>query len=63
MDYKLPEEIINKVLAYLGKRPYEEVHLLVAEIRTNAEKLDTINPKASIKKQGKQNGSNKNSSR
>lgn len=40
--YKLPEETINKVLAYLGKQPYEEVWALIAELRHKAEKSDII---------------------
>jgi len=40
--YKLPEETINKVLAYLGKQPYEQVHILIAEIQQKVEKVDTI---------------------
>lgn len=36
MKLELSVELINKVLAYLGKRPYEEVFQLVAEIHTEA---------------------------
>jgi hypothetical protein len=40
--YELPEETINKILAYLGKQPYEQVWTLVQEVQQNAKKADNI---------------------
>lgn len=42
VEYKLPEETINKILAYLGKQSYEEVAALVVQIQQEAEKVATI---------------------
>lgn len=59
--YNLPIDTINKVLGYLGKRPYEEVSDLIAEVQQNAEKLDIVKPET--KKKVKSDGRNKTRTR
>ena len=39
MKIELSLELVNRILAYLGKRPYEEVFQLISEI------LDAAKPK------------------
>lgn len=34
MEYKLKEEVINKLLNYLGSRPYIEVAGLIHDLQT-----------------------------
>jgi hypothetical protein len=41
MKLELSVELINKVLAYLGKRPYEEVFQLISEIHAEAKPKET----------------------
>lgn len=43
MHYAFTEEAINKVLAYLGKRTYDDVADLINELKTTATPV-TINP-------------------
>lgn len=43
MKLELPVELVNKVLAYLGKRPYEEVFVLIAEIHDAAKPKESSN--------------------
>lgn len=38
--FSLPETLINTTLAYLGKRPFEEVAALIAALQQQAEKLE-----------------------
>ena len=44
MQYVIPEETINNILAYLGKCPYTEVYLLINDIRVNMKPLLTPEP-------------------
>lgn len=36
MELRLPIEVANKVLGYLGTRPYQEVYQLIQEIQDAA---------------------------
>jgi hypothetical protein len=50
MKLELSVELINKVLAYLGKRPYEEVFQLIAEIHTEAKPKEISSVAAEVLK-------------
>ena len=42
-NINLSTQLINKVMAYLGTRPYQEVFQIIAEIQKEAE--TQVNPK------------------
>lgn len=50
MNIELSVETINKVLAYLGKRPYEEVFQLISEIHAEAKPKETASVAAEVLK-------------
>jgi hypothetical protein len=39
-QYEIAEDLINKILGYLGTRPYIEVAGLIAEIHGGVKKLE-----------------------